>query len=154
MFACICVARAKKEQLTQVWTVKRLQELMCENHIHFDFLFTLNEPANLWTGRNDSETARRTNWSCFLFSPSGMMMRKMEREQHSDRTTGPCCPISAHRPKEATKTLLTGRTDSSATGGWKASTRSEDRRGFSIFQTHPRTDESFPETGGIPNISR
>lgn len=52
-----------------------------------------------------------------LFSPfSGMMMRKMEREQHSDRTTGPCCPISAHRLEETTK-LQTGLTDSLVTGG-------------------------------------
>lgn len=67
MFVCILCGKSQKDQLTQVWTLKLLQELMCENHIHFDFLFTLYEPANLLTGRNESETAGMTNWSCFLF---------------------------------------------------------------------------------------
>lgn len=149
MFACICVARAKRtswhkfELWNVCWCVTTTFTLIPSSHLMSRQIFWLEEMK-----------ARQQEWQfglVFSFS-SGTMMRKLERGQRSDRTTGPCCPISARRPEEATRTLLTGRTDSSATGGWKVSTHSEDRRGFSIFQTHPRTEESFPDTGGIPNI--
>lgn len=67
---------------------------------------------------------------------SGMMMMRMGRRQHRGRTTSPCCPTSVHQLEVKTKTRPTRHTASSAIGGWRALTHSEDN---SIEDVHTRS---------------
>lgn len=68
MFACICVARAKRTiwhkfelwNVCKSWCVTTTFTLISSSHLMSRQIF--------WkTGRNEGETAEMTNWSCFLF---------------------------------------------------------------------------------------
>lgn len=111
--------------------------LLCENHNPLISRSCLMSVQILWL---EETRANHSVKICLVLSnlSSGTTRTRTGRRRLSGRTTGPCWPTSVHQLEVTTKTRPTRHTASSLSGGWRASTHSEDN---TVEDTHTHTQE-------------